>query len=57
MRRYIYYHCTGGSDRTCNQLYIREDEILSQLMDIIDKLEIDQLGIKDRVYKELFRYL
>lgn len=56
MRRYIYYHCTGGADRTCNQLYIREDEILSQLMDIIDKLEIDQLGIKDRVYKELFRY-
>jgi DNA invertase Pin-like site-specific DNA recombinase len=56
VRRYIYYHCTGGSDRSCNQLYIREDEILSQLMDIIDQLDIDQLGIKDRVYKELFRY-
>lgn len=56
VRRYIYYHCTGGSDRNCKQLYIREEEILSQLMDIIDELDIDQLGIKDKVYKELFRY-
>lgn len=56
IRRYIYYHCTGGVDRNCKQLYIREEEILSQLMDIIDELDIDQLGIKDKVYKELFRY-
>jgi hypothetical protein len=56
VRRYIYYHCTGGVDRNCKQLYIREEEILNQLMDIIDELDIDQLGIKDKVYKELFRY-
>ena len=56
VRRYVYYHCTGGSDRNCKQLYIREEEILNQLMDIIDELDIDQLGVKDKVYKELFRY-
>ncbi len=56
MRRYIYYHCTGGLDRNCKELYIREEDILSQLMDIIDELDIDQLGVKDKVYRELFKY-
>ena len=55
-RRYIYYHCTGGADRNCKQLYIREDEILKQLMAIIEELDIDQLGVKDKIYRELFRY-
>jgi DNA invertase Pin-like site-specific DNA recombinase len=56
MRRYIYYHCTGGADRNCKELYIREEDILAQLIGIIDQVDIDQLGIKDKVYKELFKY-
>ena len=56
VRRYIYYHCTGGRDRQCKQQYISEEELINQLSKIIDEIEIDKFQIHDLVYQEVRRY-
>ena len=54
--KYIYYGCTRGSDRFCKGGYIREEELVKQLVDIVDKLEIDNIGIQKQFEEELQRY-
>ncbi len=54
--RYIYYHCTKGADRNCPELYIREEDLIEQLLQLIDKLDINQLGAKKRLQDEIARY-
>ncbi len=54
--RYVYYHCTHGKDRYCKEKAIREEELLAQLLSIIDKVEIDELCIKEKVLQEINRF-
>ena len=54
--KYIYYGCSRGKDRHCKNKYIREKELISQLAKIIDKMDIDALGIKCRLEEELKRF-
>lgn len=54
--RYVYYHCTAGKDRNCKQPYVREEEIMAQLVALMDKVSIKKLGMRDRIEKELERY-
>jgi DNA invertase Pin-like site-specific DNA recombinase len=54
--RYVYYHCTKGKDRYCKEKPIREEELLSQLLHLIDKIDIDEIGIKEKIQKEINRY-
>ena len=54
--RYVYYHCTKGADRNCKELYIREEDLVEQLLQLIDKLNINQLGAKKQLQDEIARY-
>ena len=54
--KYIYYGCSRGKDRHCKNKYIREEELIAQLVKIIDKMDIDALGIKCRLADELKRF-
>jgi len=54
--RYVYYHCTKSKDRNCKEKPIREEELLNQLLRIIDKIDIDEIGIKDKIQHELSKY-
>jgi site-specific DNA recombinase len=56
MTRYIYYHCTRFQNQDCPEPFIREEELLGQLMALVDKLDLDKLGIKKQVEKELERF-
>lgn len=42
--RYIYYHCLRGRDKEydCKEPYIREDDLIRQLVEVIDKVNIDK---------------
>jgi len=40
--RYVYYGCTRSRDIHCKCGYIREEELIKQLIDLMDKLEIDK---------------
>lgn len=56
VRRYVYYHCTRGANRDCKEPYIREEDLLDQLFTIIDDVNIDKIGAKERLQKEIERY-
>ncbi len=54
--RYVYYHCTHGADRYCKEKTIREEDLVIQLLEIIDKIDIDEIGIKEEIQKEIQKY-
>jgi hypothetical protein len=55
MARYVYYHCTKSRDMYCPQQYIREEDMLDELLTIIDEVSLDKLGLKQQIDNELAR--
>lgn len=54
--RYVYYHCSKSVDKYCGQPYIREEELVGQLLGLIDKISIDKIGAKERLEREIARH-
>jgi len=54
--KYIYYGCTKSRDLHCKGGYIREEELINQLVNIIDQLNVNELGIKSKFEEEVKRY-
>ncbi len=55
-RTYRYYACCRSKDRHCKSLYVREDAMMEQLIGIIDEVEIDQLGARHLIDREIVRF-
>jgi len=56
VNRYIYYGCTRSRDLHCKCGYMREEELIKQLSKLMDDLDIDQIGIRQKLNKEIERY-
>jgi site-specific DNA recombinase len=56
VRRYVYYGCSRGKDRDCKGGYIREEELIKQLTLLLDKINLDELGIQGQFKEEVERY-
>lgn len=54
--RYVYYHCTRHNDKRCKEKPIREDALVEQLLRIIDKVDVDEIGAREHIGKEVARY-
>ena len=54
--RYVYYGCCKHKDRNCSSGYIREDELVEQLADIIDNIDLNEIGIKQKIKDEIERH-
>ncbi len=54
VRKYVYYHCSRF-DQTCKQPYVREDELLAQFLDLIDKIDLDKTGMRKKLEAEVER--
>jgi DNA invertase Pin-like site-specific DNA recombinase len=54
--RYVYYGCTRFNDKNCKNTYLREEDLISQLLEIIDRIDINNVGIKSKLEKEIERY-
>lgn len=54
--RYIYYGCSRGIDRNCKNKYIREEELIAELLKILDNLNINELGMRQRLEDEVKRF-
>lgn len=52
---YIYYGCSRGKDRFCKNKYIREEELIEELLKIVDKVDMNELGILTRMEMEVER--
>jgi DNA invertase Pin-like site-specific DNA recombinase len=55
-RIYRYYVCSRSRDRRCKNPYIREDALMSQLSDLMDEIEIDRIGARHLIDKEVARF-
>ena len=53
--KYVYYGCTRSKDPKCKMLYIREEHLIQQLRDLIDRLSLDDLGIRGQFEREVER--
>ncbi len=54
--RYIYYGCTRGRDRSCKGGYVREEELINQITELISNLDFDQTEMKKKIDYEINRY-
>jgi len=54
--KYIYYGCTRSRDLHCKGGYIREEELILQLINMIDQVSLDELGLRKKVKDEVDRY-
>lgn len=56
VRKYTYYGCTRFHDKNCKNTYLREEELVLQLLEIVDRIDINQVGMKARLEKEIEKY-
>ena len=56
VHRYVYYGCTGRKDKKCESGYINEDELVEQLADLMDQIDLDSIGMKERIKIEIERH-
>ena len=54
--KYVYYSCSKARDRNCRNKYIREEELIDELFKIIDKVNINELGIRMKLEDEIRRF-
>jgi hypothetical protein len=54
--RYVYYGCTRSKDLHCHNRYVREEEMIKNLLLLIDKIDMNELGLKMKLKDELERY-
>jgi len=55
VHRYCYYGCTKSKDKTCKCGYIREEELIKQLKDIMDEINLNLILVKEKIKKEVER--
>lgn len=55
-RKYTYYGCVKFYDKYCKNTYLSEIELISQLVEIMDKINIDKIGIKNKLEQEMGRF-
>ena len=53
---YIYYSCDKFKDHHCKNPYIREDNLVTQLIELIDRISIDEIGARHLIEREVQRY-
>jgi len=51
--RYVYYGCTRSKDPHCNNRYIREEDLVEQLIAVMDKLSLDKFGMREKIEREV----
>jgi len=56
IHRHVYYGCTKTKDRNCKGGYINEIDLIKQFEDLIDQIDIDEIGIKGKIKTEVERF-
>lgn len=56
IRRYAYYRCSGARGDPCKGVTLRENELIEQLCDIVDQVDVEMLGMREEMEKEITRF-
>jgi len=54
--RYVYYGCSRSRDRDCNGGYIREEELINQMTELMDKVDFNSIVMHGKFEKEVSRF-
>lgn len=54
--KYIYYGCTRFQNIDCKGGYIEEKQLISQLLELMDKIDLDRSGIRRKLESEIERH-
>lgn len=54
--KYIYYSCARSRDRNCKNKYIREEDLITELLKILDQVNINELGMRQKLEDEMARF-
>ncbi|MFC1802280.1 recombinase zinc beta ribbon domain-containing protein [Patescibacteria group bacterium] len=54
--RYVYYGCTKFKDKNCPCGYIREEDLIEQLVNILDIVSLDKIGMKNQIKAEIKKH-
>jgi len=53
--RHVYYGCTKVRDKECKCGYINEEDLISQFVNIMDTVDLDEISIKQKMKYEIGR--
>ncbi len=56
INRYVYYGCGKKRDIDCKAGYVREEVLIEELLKIIDRISLDELGMRAKIKQEMDRY-
>ena len=56
VNRYVYYGCGKKKNLDCKAGYIREELLIVYLLKIVDKVSLDELGMRAKIKQEMDRY-
>ena len=54
--KYVYYSCARSRDRNCKNKYIREEDLIIEMLKILDKVNINELGMRQKLEDEIARF-
>lgn len=54
--KYIYYGCSRSRDRHCKNPYLRECDLVDQLIKLMDKIDLNHTGVQIKFEEELKRF-
>ncbi|MBU6501020.1 MAG: recombinase family protein [Patescibacteria group bacterium] len=53
--RYVYYGCSRSKDLHCKNQYLREEELIKQLIEIVGQMDVNETDIRKRFDEEMQR--
>lgn len=56
VHRYVYYGCCRFQDKNCKSGYMREENLIEQLASLMDRIDLDEVGMKERIKSEIERH-
>ena len=56
VNRHVYYGCTKVRDKECRCGYINEVDLIKQFEELIEKINLDEIGIKEKIKTEVERF-
>ncbi|MDP3769972.1 MAG: recombinase zinc beta ribbon domain-containing protein [Candidatus Sungbacteria bacterium] len=56
IHRHVYYGCTKSKDKDCKCGYINETDLIKQFEELIDRVDMDEIGVHGKIKEEVERF-
>jgi Recombinase/Recombinase zinc beta ribbon domain len=56
IKRYVYYSCSQSRQFDCKSGYIEESKLIEQFINLVDRIDLNEIGIRDKAKAEIERF-